>query len=170
MRLKTARYGFAGTGRARFRSSDGRGLLRARRSSSPKRLGFMHALRQRGPNRAIAAIFCIRIWISSNARRTAMDNSPATSGLAFLSAASSRAYSEPAVRPSLLKEDTSDTSSACSFGQARFRRMNLFALPIITRTRNDEVSTPSRSDRSDVLCTSGDGWPQLPSRRLQMRY
>jgi hypothetical protein len=52
MRLKTARYGFAGTGRARFRSSDGRGLLRARRSSSPKRLRFMHALRQRGPNRA----------------------------------------------------------------------------------------------------------------------
>ena len=32
-----------------------------------------------------------------------------------------------------------------------------FALPIITRTRNDEVSTSSRSDRSDVLCTSGDG-------------
>jgi hypothetical protein len=32
-----------------------------------------------------------------------------------------------------------------------------FALPIITRTRNDEVSTASRSDRSDVLCTSGDG-------------
>ena len=28
---------------------------------------------------------------------------------------------------------------------------------IFTRTRNDEYATPSRSDRSDVLCTSGDG-------------
>ena len=34
--------------------------------------------------------------------------------------------------------------------------MNLFALTVLTSARNDEDAMPSRSDRSDVLCTSGD--------------
>ena len=57
-----------------------------------------------------------------------MDNSPATSGLAFLSAASSRAHSEPAARPSLLKEDTSDTKSLLALSVRRASaEMNFFA-------------------------------------------